>query len=95
MPERTVRVLVSGRVQGVWFRDATRREARRLGVDGWVKNRADGRVEALFQGAPAAIDDIVRWCADGPPLARVDDVTSSDELRDPILTGFTIRPTAD
>lgn len=67
-----VRVFVSGKVQGVFFRESTRREAERLGVAGWVRNLPDGRVEGLFAGPPAAVDDLVRWCRQGPPGARVD-----------------------
>jgi len=68
------RVVVSGEVQGVFFRDSTRREARRLGVTGWVRNRPDGRVEAWFEGEPAAVGELVRWCRDGPRHATVEDV---------------------
>lgn len=66
-----VHVLVSGKVQGVWFRESTRQEAERLGVAGWVRNLPDGRVEALFTGPPAAVDEIVDWCHRGPPAAQV------------------------
>ena len=69
-----VRVVVTGRVQGVWFRDSCRTEARANGVAGWVRNRADGAVEAEFEGPPAAVERMVAWCHDGPPRARVDDV---------------------
>lgn len=84
------RVVVSGWVQGVWFRDRMQREARAAGVSGWVRNRDDGRVEAELEGAPAAVESIVRWCHEGPPRARVDDV----EVRDEAPTGgrgFVIR----
>lgn len=67
-------VVVHGLVQGVFFRDACRREAERAGVTGWVRNEDDGSVAALFQGAPAAVDRLVRWCHQGPPRARVDRV---------------------
>ena len=70
-----VHVVVTGRVQGVWFRDSCRREARALGVSGWVRNRMDGSVEAEFEGPPAAVDRMVAWCREGPSRARVDDVT--------------------
>ena len=74
-PDRIARnVVVSGRVQGVFFRDSTRREARRLGVTGWVCNRADGRVEAWFEGDPVAVAQLVTWCQEGPRHADVDDV---------------------
>ena len=69
-----VRVLITGRVQGVLFRESTRREADRLGVSGWVRNLPDGRVEALFEGLPAAVDQLVRWCHHGPDGAVVDSV---------------------
>jgi acylphosphatase len=71
-------VVVSGDVQGVFFRDSTRREARRLGVAGWVRNRSDGRVEARFEGPPAAVEQLVRWCGGGPRHATVDDVQVSE-----------------
>ncbi len=72
------KVVVSGRVQGVFFRDSARREAQRLGVAGWVRNRPDGRVEAWFEGPPHAVEQLVRWCRDGPRHAEVDDVQVSE-----------------
>lgn len=69
-----VRVVVTGRVQGVWFRDACRNEARALGVRGWVRNRSDGAVEAELEGPPAAVDRLVAWCRHGPSRARVEHV---------------------
>ena len=69
-----VRVLVSGRVQGVWFRDSCRTEAAQRGGAGWGRNLADGRVEAGLEGPPAAVDRVVGWCREGPPRARVDGV---------------------
>ena len=75
MPEvRAARVLVAGRVQGVFFRDACARRARAEGVAGWVRNRADGRVEAWFEGRPQAVENMVTWCREGPPRAQVTDV---------------------
>jgi acylphosphatase len=64
-------VLVDGRVQGVFFRDTCRREAAAARVDGWVRNLPDGRVEAVFEGEPAAVQQLVDWCRVGPPHARV------------------------
>ncbi len=84
------RVVVSGKVQGVFFRDATRREAERLGVSGWVRNRDDGTVEAVFEGAVEAVEELVAWCRIGPPHARVDDVQAIDEAAED-LRGFEIR----
>jgi acylphosphatase len=68
-------VLVSGRVQGVFFRATTRDEAREAGVDGWVRNLADGRVEAVFEGPASAVESMVEFCGAGPSAARVEDVS--------------------
>jgi acylphosphatase len=72
-------VLVSGRVQGVFFRDTCRRRAQDAGVSGWVRNTHDGRVEALFEGPPVAVEALVAWCRQGPPRAAVDAVEIFDE----------------
>jgi acylphosphatase len=69
-----VRVVVSGRVQGVFFRDACREAARAEGLAGWVRNRGDGAVEVELEGPQAAIERVVAWCHDGPPRARVEHV---------------------
>lgn len=75
MVERVrARIRVSGLVQGVWFRQSTADEARRLGLEGWVRNLADGSVEAEAQGARPAVEALVRWCHRGPPAARVEGV---------------------
>jgi acylphosphatase len=68
------RVVVRGLVQGVFFRDETRRRARSLGVGGWVSNRPDGAVEAVFEGRRDAVDSMVQWCRRGPSGAHVEDV---------------------
>jgi acylphosphatase len=66
---------VTGRVQGVFFRDTCRTEARAEGVRGFVRNRADGAVEAEFEGPEAAVERMIAWCRVGPPRASVDAVT--------------------
>jgi acylphosphatase len=84
------RVVVSGHVQGVFFRDQTRRQAHRLGVTGWVRNRADGTVEAHVEGDAGAVDELVRWCRQGPRHADVNEVRVEDA--EPAgLDRFTVR----
>jgi len=68
------RIVVTGIVQGVAFRQATLREAERLGLAGWVRNLPDGRVEALAEGPRERVESLVAWCWHGPPAARVSDV---------------------
>jgi acylphosphatase len=68
---KRVHVYVNGRVQGVWFRDSTRHQATRLGVEGWVRNLPDGGVEAVYEGRPAAVDRLVAWTRHGPEHAVV------------------------
>lgn len=70
----TRHLVIHGRVQGVFFRDSMRIEADRLAITGWVRNRGDGTVEAMVQGAPAAVDAIVRWAQHGPAQAEVERV---------------------
>lgn len=65
------RVVVDGRVQGVFFRDSCRRQAVAAGVHGWVRNRPDGTVEAVFEGPADAVERLVEWCRVGPPRAAV------------------------
>jgi acylphosphatase len=84
------RVLISGVVQGVFFRDACRRTAARHGVQGWVRNLPDGRVEAVFEGAEERVDRLVAWAREGPSGAVVTDVDVRGE-RPEGLTTFTIR----
>jgi len=74
-----VHVFVSGTVQGVFFRATTREEARERGVDGWVRNLDDGRVEAVFEGPPEAVDAMVDFCHEGSDAARVEDVAVDEE----------------
>ncbi|MBY0576637.1 MAG: acylphosphatase [Gallionellaceae bacterium] len=74
MGKKALHLVIYGRVQGVFFRDSMRREAQRLGVAGWVRNRSDGAVEAAVHGAAADIDAIVRWAHRGPSSAQVERV---------------------
>ena len=83
-------VWISGRVQGVAFRACTRDEAERLGVGGWVRNLAAGRVEAVFEGPPAAVEAALAWCAQGPRWARVESLDTRDEAPEN-EEGFAIR----
>ncbi len=83
------RLLVHGRVQGVWFRDSTRELAGREGVSGWARNRADGVLEIVLEGDPGAVATVAAYCEQGPPRARVSSVES--EAEDPEgLSGFEI-----
>lgn len=66
-----VQLIIEGRVQGVWFRDSTRRKANALGVSGWVRNRPDGTVEVLAEGPEEQVNELVSWCHQGPPYADV------------------------
>ncbi len=91
-PEKTVRVRVEGRVQGVAYRVWTRQEAEARGLDGWVRNRMDGTVEALFSGSPARVDDMVAACRRGPPAAHVTGLQATPDDH-PAEPGFRLLPT--
>jgi acylphosphatase len=83
--------IIHGRVQGVFFRDSTRRKARELGVRGWVRNRPEGTVEVMAAGDEAALDALERWFRDGgPPAARVERVERED-VPEEALDGFRVR----
>lgn len=84
------RVVVSGTVQGVCFRESCRHEAVESRVSGWVRNLADGRVEAVFEGAPEAVDAMVEWTHHGPPQASVTHVDVREEPSEGV-TGFVVR----
>ena len=88
---RTVRVRISGRVLGVFFRATCARLADELGLSGWVRNRPDGDLEAVFQGLDQAVEDMLAWCRDGPPHAQVDAVDVRAEPPVP-QAGFRIEP---
>ena len=82
-------VVVTGRVQGVWFRAWTRAQAQALGVTGWVRNRADGSVEAVLAGSDTAVKALITALHEGPPAARVEDVQVAD-TEPPSESGFHI-----
>jgi len=67
-------VLISGRVQGVWFRASTKQKADQLGLKGWVRNTSNGKVEAVFEGNEENVNEMIKWCHEGPPLSKVNNV---------------------
>lgn len=88
---RRVHVIVSGAVQGVGYRYTARLVARDIGVAGWVRNRADGTVEAEVEGTPAQVDELLAWMAAGPPGARVEGARITD-IPPTGQEGFDVRP---
>jgi acylphosphatase len=88
--EERAHVFVSGRVQGVSFRDATRSQAEQLGLSGWVRNTQDGQVEAVFEGDPDTVQQIIEWCKSGPSSADVEDVSVENEEPEN-FSGFKVR----
>lgn len=90
---KAIRARVYGHVQGVFFRASTEKEARRLGLSGWVRNRVDGSVEVFAQGSPEAVDALIRWLHKGPPLAHVVRVDVQEEAAKPHRRGFVVLPT--
>jgi acylphosphatase len=92
MSSQTLRLVIHGRVQGVWFRESMKQQAERLGIRGWVMNRADGCVEAVIQGNASAVATMLDWTHAGPPLARVARVEQTPTHGE--FTGFEKHPTA-
>ncbi|HZA65734.1 MAG TPA: acylphosphatase [Geminicoccaceae bacterium] len=92
MGETTIRVRIRGRVQGVWYRGWAVDQARRLGLAGWVRNRQDGSVEAVFSGPEAAVRAMIDHCRQGPPAAVVHEITEQIETG-PVAPGFRQAPT--
>jgi acylphosphatase len=89
---RTLRVRIEGRVQGVGFRYWTEATATRLGLSGWVRNRRDGSVEAVFSGPADGVAEMLELCRQGPPSARIDRIDTT-EADDPPPAGFDVMPT--
>jgi acylphosphatase len=88
----TRHLLITGRVQGVWYRESMRQEAERLGVTGWVRNTRDGAVEAVVQGDEAAVEALIAWAWEGPPAARVEGIEATPAAGS--FSGFERLPTA-
>lgn len=86
-----VHVFISGKVQGVFFRSSTKRQAEGLGITGWVRNLADGRVEAIFEGEKEDVEQMVQWCRKGPGYARVEGVDAIPEGYTGEFKGFVLR----
>jgi acylphosphatase len=91
-PTRTVHIRVEGRVQGVGYRAFVEMKATDRGLSGWVRNRHDGSVEAVLQGAPQAVEDMLELCRSGPPASRVSRIEIIGEGVG-AFTGFELRPT--
>ena len=90
MDEVRVRVVISGQVQGVFFRASTQQEAEKRHLKGWVRNLGSGQVEAIFQGKSPDVEKIVEWCHQGPPAAKVSDVALTWEAPNPSEACFQI-----
>ncbi len=88
--EERAHVYVSGKVQGVNFRGALQEEAERQGLNGWVRNLQDGRVEAVFEGDSETVRRMIEWCESGPSSADVDDVSVEQEAPEGV-SGFEVR----
>lgn len=90
--EKTLHLLIHGKVQGVYFRASARQKAQALGLNGWVRNLADGRVELLAQGPEAALQALLTWAWQGPSAARVDHLDADWSKRADCQPGFTLAP---
>jgi acylphosphatase len=88
---RKVKILVSGRIQGVYFRLFTQNKAKHFGIKGSAKNLADGRVEIIAEASGIAIEKFIKWCHKGPITARVDQVEIIELQPDEVLTSFEIK----
>jgi acylphosphatase len=89
----TRQLRIAGKVQGVGFRFSLQEEADRLGLSGWVRNRRDGTVEAVVQGAPEAVEALITWARRGPPGSRVVDLRVESPAEEQRYGGFEISPT--
>ena len=87
---QSIHIIVSGRVQGVSYRASTQKTAKKLQLDGWVKNLADGRVEICARGDAVSLEQLIAWCHKGPVFARVDNVNVQPIDAEGLATGFHI-----
>ncbi len=86
-------LMISGHVQGVWYRGSTKQQADDLGLTGWVRNCKSGQVEIIVEGADVAIDKLISWCRTGPSMARVTDIRIDfDDYRGEFV-GFSVKVT--
>ena len=90
MSTRRIRLIISGKVQGVFFRVSLRDQARDLGISGWARNNPDGTVEALIEGEPGKVDQIINWCWNGPPDAIVENISKREDSADLNMSSFEI-----
>jgi acylphosphatase len=88
--QRRVNLVITGRVQGVFFRASTQQKARELKINGWVKNLVDGRVEVMAQADADALEHFIDWCRHGPANARVDHVEITEMIANDVLSSFLI-----
>jgi acylphosphatase len=91
MNQKRTHLIIEGRVQGVWFRESTRRQAVSLGVSGWVKNRPEGTVEALLEGPENKVLKLVAWCGKGPSTANVTGIHETEEVWRGAFDAFDVR----
>ncbi len=92
--QKAVRLIITGRVQGVCFRYWTMQNANQLSLDGWVRNRSDGSVEALLVGEKLHVEDMMHRCEEGPPTAKVDKIDVSEAIGI-TARGFVLKPTVN
>ena len=86
-----IHVIISGRVQGVWFRASTKQKAEQLGLTGWVRNTPDGNVEAVFEGEENIVQEMLNWCHRGPPLSKVENIEVKNQKPTDGFNGFSIK----
>jgi len=89
--KKSKHIVISGKVQGVFFRASTRQKAEQIGVNGWVRNTSDGKVEALFEGDEKKVNKLIEWCRHGPNLAEVKEVNIQEKEPTYGYTSFSIK----